>query len=869
VSDLLGKAAREALLIPLPRLPKEQVGRWIAEAAPSLVGAIDAVHDSSEGNPLFVRELLATVAVRATAAAALPFGIRAAINEHLGLLSPGARALVETMSILGRESSRSALGPLLSAAGGFGDPATLLEEARTKGVIVDGHGDGEGDGVLRFTHALLRDELHAGLPPGRRAELHRAAWKAAADPATALHHALEGARPEDLAELLATAMTAVEEASSRLAFGDAAKAGERALARVGGEASVLASDLHRLTADALMFAGERDAAMAHYRRAAELASELGAAERLALAALGAAYEPSMSPRPEVTRLLRRAAAALPAGDSPLAAAVLGRLARALLPPQPHELAEYLDLRQRSLAMARRIGQREVLLDVLRTAAEGFQGTFPLDEQYALNAEAITIAEELGRVAGVVPLLPWQVAFCLARADMGGAKREVARAEALLGRFREPHYRWRAPLIRALPMILEGNFAEADALQRRALDEARASGDRMGLLAFSIQRIMLHYQRGDAEESPEIEEVSRRTQENLPLGELFLSLGHAIAGRVDEARVCLSRLDRAAVAGVPGASTLGWACVEAELADLAPLFLELADAAVGSQPFVFGPFGLVTVGATSLLRGRLLLLLGRDVEAEGPLREARALGEKLGALPTMVQADLALAEIAQRAGRAGPDVADIAARARALGMKRVLRRAEALGGRGESPAPAPASASIARELVLEQQGPVWIIGARPGTSRVTVKDGRGLAYLTELVRRPHREVHVLELTGHGERGDAGPLLDAPAKAAYRARAEALRDELAEATDHNDLGRAERLRAELEALTAELVRGLGLGGRDRIAGSRAERARSSVQRRLRDAIRRVAEQDAKLGRHLELSVKTGTFCMYAPTWPEGTS
>jgi hypothetical protein len=38
--------------------------------------------------------------------------------------------------------------------------------------------------------------------------------------------------------------------------------------------------------------------------------------------------------------------------------------------------------------------------------------------------------------------------------------------------------------------------------------------------------------------------------------------------------------------------------------------------------------------------------------------------------------------------------------------------------------------------------------------------------------------------------------------------------------------------------------------------------NVQRRLRDAVRRIAQQDPELGRHLERSVRTGTFCRYEP-------
>jgi non-specific serine/threonine protein kinase len=128
------------------------------------------------------------------------------------------------------------------------------------------------------------------------------------------------------------------------------------------------------------------------------------------------------------------------------------------------------------------------------------------------------------------------------------------------------------------------------------------------------------------------------------------------------------------------------------------------------------------------------------------------------------------------------------------------------------------------------------------------------------------VHVLELEGREEAGDAGPMLDPRAKQEYRARVEELEEELEEASRFNDRGRAERAREELDALAAELARGVGLGGRDRKAASSAERARVNVQRRLRDVLKRVAEASPTLGAHLEASVRTGLFCVYAPTWPD---
>ena len=78
----------------------------------------------------------------------------------------------------------------------------------------------------------------------------------------------------------------------------------------------------------------------------------------------------------------------------------------------------------------------------------------------------------------------------------------------------------------------------------------------------------------------------------------------------------------------------------------------------------------------------------------------------------------------------------------------------------------------------------------------------------------------------------------------------------------VGDVEATRAVLESLTAELGRALGPRGRARRTGSDAERARVNVQRRVRDAIRRIGDNDPALARHLTRSIRTGTVCRYEP-------
>jgi hypothetical protein len=166
------------------------------------------------------------------------------------------------------------------------------------------------------------------------------------------------------------------------------------------------------------------------------------------------------------------------------------------------------------------------------------------------------------------------------------------------------------------------------------------------------------------------------------------------------------------------------------------------------------------------------------------------------------------------------------------------------------------------LLLE--GELWTV--RLGKSVVRLKDSRGLRMLARLVERAGEEIHALDLMSNAPSevvaGDAGEMLDREAIGAYRARLLEVEEEVREAEAWNDAARLERARSEGEFLRAELSRAVGLGGRSRRAGADAERARVNCQKRIRDAVQRIAQQDAVLGRHLLAAVRTGTFCAYVP-------
>jgi tetratricopeptide (TPR) repeat protein len=194
-------------------------------------------------------------------------------------------------------------------------------------------------------------------------------------------------------------------------------------------------------------------------------------------------------------------------------------------------------------------------------------------------------------------------------------------------------------------------------------------------------------------------------------------------------------------------------------------------------------------------------------------------------------------------------------------------------------------------IFRKEGEYWTVGRDRNSFRL--KDRKGLGYVAHLIRHPATEFHVLDLAAGGiasERdedeagqsaglpqadeelakagihvgglGDAGEMLDDQAKVAYRRRLSELREELEEAKGTGNVERAERAEQEIDALTAELSRAVGLGGRNRRAASASERARQSITKTIKAVVERIAQSDAGLGDILSRCIKTGTFCSYEP-------
>lgn len=191
--------------------------------------------------------------------------------------------------------------------------------------------------------------------------------------------------------------------------------------------------------------------------------------------------------------------------------------------------------------------------------------------------------------------------------------------------------------------------------------------------------------------------------------------------------------------------------------------------------------------------------------------------------------------------------------------RLLGEADVQGHDGERD-----GAAHPDRAVLSRQASGWMVAF--AGRRAMLPDLKGIHDIRRLLDRPGDEIHCLDLAGRGADADPGDTaLDDRARHELRDRIRALQEEVAEADDHHDIGRAERARRELDKLVETLTRALDLRGRPRRIGSLTERARTTVTWRIRHAVRKTRVAHEPLGRHLANSLRTGTFCSYQPERP----
>jgi len=258
------------------------------------------------------------------------------------------------------------------------------------------------------------------------------------------------------------------------------------------------------------------------------------------------------------------------------------------------------------------------------------------------------------------------------------------------------------------------------------------------------------------------------------------------------------------------------------------------------------------------QGRVCLAYSDPEGAERAFTDAARLWNQVGAPYELARARLGLADAYEASGREPS-----AARERAAARAALDQLAQG-GAMPSGPATDHSS--------FRHDGDSWSVEYDGQTVRV--RDARGMHYLARLLAEPGREFHVLDLVApEGEHsreanamraalGDAGELLDSKAKEVYRRRLAEIDEDIEHARAVGDAEREAQADAERDFLLRELSRAVGLGGRERRAGSASERARVAATRAMRQAIARINDHHHALGEHLQCTIRTGTYCAYEP-------
>jgi DNA-binding CsgD family transcriptional regulator len=651
---------------------------------------VDTVLDQTGGNPLFVRELARALDERAVYAEAVsvPVGLRELFAARFRRLSPDDRAVLDLAAVIGAEFDLA----LLSAGAGAPRPAVaeVLERAEQAGLIVAVPGR---PGRFAFAHGLIRSARYDALPAAGRLRLHRAVADALerqpdADVADLARHWCAAAPLGQPERAVRYARLAAERARSSVALAEAIRHYESALQAE----SLLADPGPALRCDLLTGYGEALHRIGDPRHREILMEAAALAEDLDVERLGrvvfALNEHGWASRigsldEAVTGMAEKALEAAGPGPSATRARLLAILA-AEFHLTRHDKRR-LPLAREALAIARHLGNRTVLAEILVCCHwAGFEPD-NLAERLAIANEIIALGEAIGDRSLVL-----QGHTCRYVDSLEGGRAEFADGElALMVRMaRElelPFFLVRVLRAHARRAAQAGRFDEADRLQKEILALGQETGLGYVETVASHVSALVDMDRGPRPET--LEHLERAAEERsgfrLPqavLAELLLA-----AGREDEARAHVADIGRGGFGEVP--RNISWLATLSLCGHVAALTRDQDACPVLYR--LLGPYsGRVgwsgfPVYSVDLVLGCLAAVIGEPDAALRYLESAESLAGRMGAATHVARARLHRAALG-----ADDDLGtDLAARASAnaaleemvaVGAKGVLTEARLLG-----------------------------------------------------------------------------------------------------------------------------------------------------------------------------------------------
>lgn len=903
------RLARRLKLQPLsPPAVASMLGALALQDPPAEV--VDTVWAETDGNPFFVEEVYRHLQEEgrlfdergrfrhdlAVDPIDVPDTVRLTLQRRLDRLGERTCQVLAAAAVIGRDFPVRLLGALREVTP---DELTDALERAERAALVEPSPSGTSH--LTFTHELVRQTLLAGISTLRRQRLHArvadAVERLARNPeehaAEIAHHLVEAGDAADPHALLRFLTLAADRAVAGAAYAEALQLYERALAYDEADLGFRGALLFGRGV-ARHGVGDWQAAVEDWHAAVDAYERAGDADGVATVALRIVLRMSASGRvPEGLEMAARGLGALGHGVHPARVRLLAVTAKITslacdYPPAVAALGE-------AFTDAEVLDDSRLLGEVLTYKGMVHWTHMEVTAGAGATSESLRLLDPAADAWAVSESM-WELVGCLLLSGrLGEVLKNMTPLEAAAARPGNPIALYAALLYRALLAAADGSLDEMESWATETIAFCERAGLPWGSAAHGYLG-WLGLWRGRWEDArTSFEDAARREPPGFfrgadPAG---LAMCLAYCGEREQALEVLKQLRHDGKLPRPGTrNPLGaWSALLSAIEAL--IVLGECEQAGAHYPLVVE--GIATGAVLDLWGGRSLERFAGMAAAAGSRWDdaerhyERALRQAKEIAHRVEQAEVRRCYATMLLQRARPADQE---RARSLAQE-AIQQYVALGmnGRVALTQQLVSSGGVRVEVTptsrpsFRREGDVWAIDFR--NQVVRVRHAKGLQHLARLLREPGREFHVLDLgleggdtaVGAGGRqqvvaredaqasgvvglGDAGALLDPKAKATYRSRLKDLEEELDEAMLFNDPERAARAEDELDALKAELARAVGLGGRDRVAASSAERARLNVTRAIRSVIQRIAAANPELGEHLRLTVRTGTFCSYQP-------
>ena len=700
--------------VALRGLDEAGVIAFVTEAAghdldPSEVAVARTIGQETEGSPLFIAETLRNLSesgalgpcdrwvLRAgSPGLEIPQGVKETIGRRLLRLTEGTNKILSLASVIGREFDLA----LLEQIAEMPEDAIFdaIDEAKAAALVAEVGGQVER---YTFTHALVRATLYEDISPARRARLHRRVGSALErltetrpgqriDELT--RHWMAATTIGDAPKAIAYARQAAEHALAGLAFEEAAKYYDQALAAIpedDRDSDALRCDLMIALSDARRRAGEAG----YYRamnEAVKIARSLGDSRRLAMAVLvsarpGGTMANATVVDHELIALFEESLAGLrDENDDVLRAKLLAQLSAELLYAGEFERRHRLS--GEAVAIARRSGDQSVLAVALHARAVAVNVPTTLVERLTLTAEMEALAERSGSTE-----TRWTAAYhrfgaLLESGDIVRAEQMLARLRELIPKLRQPYFNWATSLAGSMLCVMRGG-ADAEQQVSAAFELGRASGQPDANMVRLGQMFVIRRDQGRYGELVEPLRQLVQAQPHLPVWGATLAGLYCETDQLDQARAQVAML-AARGFNLPvdwtwPSAVMSLAQVASDLGDqtLAEHFYPQLQKVAGQVGVT--SIGIVCYGSLALPCALLAASLRRWDEADRCFGEAVAMNERIGARPYLVRTRRAWAAmlIDRNAPGDGARIAALMAAASGaaveFGMQREIVRLERL------------------------------------------------------------------------------------------------------------------------------------------------------------------------------------------------